>query len=52
MNMVSHPRIGEGVETVLEENMIISIHPQVVTTDQENCLYMQETFRVTKAGGE
>lgn len=52
MIMVAHPRIGEGVETVLEENMIISIHPHVVTTDDENCLYMQETFRVTPGGGE
>ena len=50
--MVAHPRIGEGVETVLEENMIISIHPHVVTTDDEHCLYMQETFRVTAGGGE
>ncbi len=32
--------------------MIISIHPHVVTTDDENCLYMQETFRVTADGGE
>jgi Xaa-Pro aminopeptidase len=52
MIMVAHPRIGEGVETVLEENMIISIHPHVVTTDDQNCLYMQETFRVTPSGGE
>ncbi|MEE9184931.1 MAG: M24 family metallopeptidase [Acidimicrobiia bacterium] len=52
MIMVAHPRIGEGVETVLEENMIISIHPHVVTMDDENCLYMQETFRVTATGGE
>lgn len=52
MIMVAHPRIGEGVETVLEENMIISIHPHVVTTDEANCLYMQETFRVTATGGE
>lgn len=52
MIMVAHPRIGEGVETVLEENMIISIHPHVVTMDDENCLYMQETFRVTSTGGE
>lgn len=52
MTMVAHPRIGEGVDTVLEENMIISIHPHVVTLDDENCLYMQETFRVTKDGGE
>ena len=52
MIMVAHPRIGEGVETLLEENMIISIHPHVVTTDDENCLYMQETFRVTSTGGE
>ena len=52
MIMVAHPRIGEGVETVLEENMIISIHPHVVTLDDENCLYMQETFRVTADGGE
>ena len=52
MIMVAHPRIGEGVETVLEENMIISIHPHVVTGDEQHCLYMQETFRVTPNGGE
>lgn len=52
MTMVAHPRIGEGVETVLEENMIISIHPHVVTSDDQHCLYMQETFRVTPDGGE
>ena len=52
MIMVAHPRIGEGVETVLEKNMIISIHPHVVTSDDANCLYMQETFRVTPTGGE
>jgi Xaa-Pro aminopeptidase len=52
MIMVAHPRIGEGIETVLEENMIISIHPHVVTTDDRHCLYMQETFRVTATGGE
>ena len=52
MIMVAHPRIGEGVETILEENMIISIHPHVVTIDDQNCLYMQETFRVTATGGE
>ncbi len=52
MVMVSHPRIGEGVETVLEENMIISIHPHVVANDDSHCLYMQETFRVSADGGE
>jgi len=52
MIMVAHPRIGEGVDTVLEENMIISIHPHVVTGDDRHCLYMQETFRVTPTGGE
>ncbi|MFQ5967435.1 MAG: M24 family metallopeptidase [Acidimicrobiia bacterium] len=52
MIMVAHPRIGEGVDTVLEENMIISIHPHVVTADDKHCLYMQETFRVTADGGE
>ncbi len=52
MIMVAHPRIGAGVETVLEENMIISIHPHVVTNDDRHCLYMQETFRVTATGGE
>lgn len=52
MIMVAHPRIGEGVTTVLEENMIISIHPHVVASDDSHCLYMQETFRVTTEGGE
>ncbi|GBD84227.1 xaa-Pro dipeptidase [bacterium BMS3Abin02] len=52
MIMVAHPRIGVGVETVLEENMIISIHPHIVTNDERHCLYVQETFRVTASGGE
>lgn len=52
MVMVAHPRIGAGVDTVLAENMIISIHPHVVTNDERRCLYMQETFRVTADGGE
>jgi Xaa-Pro aminopeptidase len=52
MIMVAHPRIGAGVDTVLAENMIISIHPHVVSNDERRCLYMQETFRVTADGGE
>lgn len=52
MVMVAHPRIGAGVDTVLAENMIISIHPHVVSGDERRCLYMQETFRVTADGGE
>jgi len=52
MVMVSHPRIGDGVDTVLEEDMIISIHPHVITNDDRHCLFMQETFRVTADGGQ
>ncbi len=27
MTMIEFPKIGEGVETVLEENMVLSVHP-------------------------
>ena len=33
MTMIEHPRIGEGVETVLEENMVFSMHPHAFTDD-------------------
>jgi Xaa-Pro dipeptidase len=52
MIMVAHPRIGEGEDIELKENMIISIHPHVVSNDDTQCLYLQETFRVTPSGGE
>lgn len=51
--MIEFPRIGEGEEsTVLRENMVISIHPHVISTDGSSCLYMQETFRVGRDRGE
>jgi Xaa-Pro aminopeptidase len=52
MTMIEQPRIGEGEETKLAENMVISIHPHVLSADESTCLYMQETFRVTAGGGE
>ena len=50
--MIEHPRIGEGSEFELVENMICSMHPHVMTEDRTACLYFQETFRVGKDGGE
>jgi Xaa-Pro dipeptidase len=52
MTMIEFPRIGEGVETVLEENMILSMHPHAIAQDGRDCLYMQDTWRVGKDGGE
>ncbi len=52
MTMIEFPRIGEGTEFELPENMVCSLHPHVMTDDHKTCLYFQETFRVGKDGGE
>ena len=49
--MIEHPRIGEGNETVLRENMVVSMHPHAITQDERACLYMQDTWLVTADGG-
>jgi len=51
MTMIEHPRIGEGNETVLRENMVVSMHPHAYTPDERACLYMQDTWLVTAEGG-
>jgi Xaa-Pro aminopeptidase/Xaa-Pro dipeptidase len=52
MTMIEHPKIGEGVETELRENMVFSMHPHAIGPDGRSCLYMQDTWLVTAAGGE
>ena len=52
MTMIEAPRIGEGSEFVLPQNMVCSLHPHVMTEDNKTCLYFQDTFRVGKDGGE
>jgi Xaa-Pro aminopeptidase len=51
MTMIEHPRIGEGNETELRANMVVSMHPHAITADERTCLYMQDTWLVTAAGG-
>ena len=52
MTMIEHPKIGEGVETELASNMVFSMHPHAIAPDGGDCLYMQDTWLVTDAGGE
>ncbi len=51
MTMIEHPRIGAGNEVELRENMVVSMHPHAITADERACLYMQDTWLVTKGGG-
>src|SRR5881409_721935 len=51
MTMIEHPRVGEGIEVELEENMVVSMHPHAITADERACLYMQDTWLVTASGG-
>jgi Xaa-Pro aminopeptidase len=51
MTMIEFPKIGEGDETVLRENMVFSMHPHAISQDGRACLYMQDTWLVTAAGG-
>jgi Xaa-Pro aminopeptidase len=51
MTMIESPKIGEGVETELAENMVFSMHPHAISADGRECLYMQDTWLVTSGGG-
>lgn len=52
MTMIEMPRIGEGFDFVLPENMVCSMHPHVMNEERTHSLYFQETYRVTASGGE
>src|SRR3990170_4646629 len=51
MTMIEFPKVGEGVETELAENMVFSMHPHAIAANGEDCLYMQDTWLVTATGG-
>jgi Xaa-Pro aminopeptidase len=50
--MIEYPAIGAKSEIVLKENMILSLHPQVVEKDGSVCLYTQDTYRIGKKHGD
>ncbi len=50
--MIEHPAIGAESRVELKENMVLSLHPQVVDEDGKVCLYTQDTFRVGRSEGE
>ena len=52
MTMIEFPKVGEGSEIELQENMVLSMHPHAIARNGEDCLYMQDTWLVTAAGGE
>ena len=51
MTMIEWPKIGEGDETELKEGMVFSMHPHAISQDGQACLYMQDTWLVTKDAG-
>ena len=51
MTMIEFPKIGEGDETELAEGMVFSMHPHAISADGKACLYMQDTWLVTRDGG-
>ena len=51
MTMIEFPKVGEGVETELAENMVFSMHPHAIAANGDGCLYMQDTWLVTLDGG-
>jgi Xaa-Pro dipeptidase len=52
MTMIEYPAIGANSDVPLQENMIFSLHPQVVDQDGKVCLYTQDTYRIGKEEGE
>ena len=51
MTMIEFPKVGEGSDVELRENMVLSMHPHAIAANGEDCLYMQDTWLVTPAGG-
>jgi Xaa-Pro dipeptidase len=51
MTMIEFPKIGEGIDTELRENMVLSMHPHAIADNGRDCLYMQETWLVGADGG-
>ena len=51
MTMIEFPKVGEGVDTELRANMVLSMHPHAIAESGEDCLYMQDTWLVTGDGG-
>jgi Xaa-Pro aminopeptidase len=51
MTMIEFPKVGEGSDVELQENMVLSMHPHAIAANGEDCLYMQDTWLVTAAGG-
>src|SRR4249920_2843387 len=51
MTMIEFPKVGEGVDTELRANMVLSMHPHAIAASGEDCLYMQDTWLVTEDGG-
>jgi Xaa-Pro aminopeptidase len=52
MTMIEFPRIGEGEDVELEEDMVLSMHPHAIAEGDAACLYMQDTWRVGATEGE
>ena len=50
--MIEHPRIGDGVEVELLSDMVISMHPHVLSADGRSCMYMQDTWRIAEGEAE
>jgi Xaa-Pro aminopeptidase len=51
MTMIEFPKVGEGSDVELKENMVLSMHPHAIAANGEDCLYMQDTWLVTAGGG-
>jgi hypothetical protein len=45
MTVFEMPRIGEGFDFVLPENMVCSMHPHYMTQGRTHALYFQEAVK-------
>src|SRR5262249_36762259 len=51
MTMIEHPRLGEGIDTVLESNSVFRKHRTACSGAGVGWLYMQAPWTVTAKGG-
>ena len=51
MTMIEFPKIGEGVDVELQQDMVISMHPHVLSPDQDLSLHAGHVARDRRRRG-
>ncbi|MBI4319405.1 MAG: aminopeptidase P family protein [Chloroflexi bacterium] len=51
LDIIEQPLVGRGAPGQIQENMIIAVHPHVISQDGKVGVYISDTFLITPTGG-